>query len=161
MRGLHQKNITRTGLIAMSLTLLSGMALGNPTLGVENDAEYASMIEAMRAAEYVRTDMILAIDERPRLYAGLAGLIAFSERNPDASDEQLSAFGMHGTRRCPVSTQGTVTWIESKTSMPQSGLLASMTQHSPAWMSMSGSVRSSCWAQQSRTRMDSSRSSSA
>ncbi|MFG0300475.1 MAG: Ig-like domain-containing protein [Phycisphaerales bacterium JB047] len=92
MLGLHQKNIKRPGLIAMSLTLLSGTALGNPTLGVENDAEYASMIEAMRAAEYVRTDMILAVDERPRLYAGLAGLIAFSERNPDASDEQLSAF---------------------------------------------------------------------
>ena len=47
MLGLRKKNITRTGLIAMSLTLLSGTALANPTLGVENDAEYASMIEAI------------------------------------------------------------------------------------------------------------------
>ena len=92
MTRLRTKNITRTGFVAMSLALLSGTALGNTDFGIDNDAEYQQLVDAMRATEYVRTDMILRIDERPRLYAGLAGLIAFCERNPDASDEQLSAF---------------------------------------------------------------------
>jgi hypothetical protein len=75
----------------LALVLAAGHASAID-LGLEDDAEYASMISAMRAAEYVRTDMILSSDERPRLYAGLAGLMAFSERNPDATDGQLAAF---------------------------------------------------------------------
>lgn len=75
----------------LALVLAAGHASAID-LGIENDAEYASLIGAMRAAEYVRTDMILSVDERPRVYAGLAGLMAFSERNPDATEGQLAAF---------------------------------------------------------------------
>lgn len=61
-------------------------------LGIENDAEYAQLISAMRAAEYVRSDVIVAQNPKPRVYAVLAGVMAYSERNPNASEAQIGAY---------------------------------------------------------------------
>ncbi|MBO6513266.1 MAG: hypothetical protein JJ974_04800 [Phycisphaerales bacterium] len=61
-------------------------------LEISNDAEYTQLINAMRAAEYVRSDVIVAENPRPRVYASLAAVMAYAERNPLASDEQLEAF---------------------------------------------------------------------
>ena len=40
------KRITRTGLVAMSLTLLSGTDVGTPDFGIDNDAEYQQLMHA-------------------------------------------------------------------------------------------------------------------
>lgn len=81
-----------TGLIALGLVLLSGSAMGNPEFGIGNDAEYQRLVDAMRAAEYVRADSISAESPNPRVFASVAGLMAFAEINPDASDDQLALF---------------------------------------------------------------------
>ena len=56
--------------------------------------DYARLIDAMRAAEYVRSDVIVADNPRPRVYATLAAVMAYAERNPLASDDQINAFLM-------------------------------------------------------------------
>lgn len=61
-------------------------------LDVQDDADYARLVDAMRAAEYVRSDVIVAVNPRPRVYATLAATMAFAERNPEASGEQVEAF---------------------------------------------------------------------
>jgi Bacterial Ig domain len=61
-------------------------------LDIENDEEYGRLIDAMRAAEYVRSDVIVADNPKPRVYAGLAAMMAYAERNPLANDQQLEAF---------------------------------------------------------------------
>ncbi len=77
--------------LALPLTVLAGQASAID-LGIENDAEYAALISAMRAAEYVRSDFIISETQKPRVYAVLAGVMAYSERNPNATDEQIQAF---------------------------------------------------------------------
>jgi Bacterial Ig domain len=61
-------------------------------LDIQSDEEYSRLIDAMRAAEYVRSDVIVAENPRPRVYASLAAVMAYAERNPLASDAQLEAF---------------------------------------------------------------------
>jgi hypothetical protein len=71
-------------------------------LGIENQEDYDRLVSALRAAEYVRNDMIMglgspfgfAVDRtpKPRVYGALALLMAYAERNPNASDAQLEAF---------------------------------------------------------------------
>lgn len=61
-------------------------------LDVQNDADYARLIDAMRAAEYVRSDVIVSDNPKPRVYATLAGTMAYLERNPLADADQVGAF---------------------------------------------------------------------
>lgn len=61
-------------------------------LDVQDDDDYARLIDAMRAAEYVRSDVIVTQNPKPRVYATLAATMAYTERNPLASDEQVEAF---------------------------------------------------------------------
>lgn len=77
--------------LALILALACGQASA-VNLGIENDAEYATLASAMRAAEYVRSEVIEADAPKPRVYAVLAGVMAFAERNPNVSDVQLAAF---------------------------------------------------------------------
>lgn len=70
-----------------------GNALAEPIdLGITNDADYDKLIGAMRAAEYVRSDVIAAEESNPRVYAVLAGVMAYAERNPNASTAQIQAY---------------------------------------------------------------------
>lgn len=77
--------------IALPLSLAAGQATAID-LGIENDAEYTQLVNAMRAAEYVRSDVIVAETPKPRVYAVLAGVMAYAERNPNATDEQIQWF---------------------------------------------------------------------
>ena len=61
-------------------------------LDVQNDADYARLVDALRAAEYVRSDVIVADNPKPRVYATLAGTMAYLERNPLADAAQVGAF---------------------------------------------------------------------
>ncbi len=79
------------GVVLTLVTLTTNHAQG-ADLSIQNDAEYAQLVSAMRAAEYVRSDVIVAQNPRPRVYAVLAGVMAFSERNPEASESQLGTF---------------------------------------------------------------------
>jgi hypothetical protein len=78
-------------MLVLPLSLAAGQALA-VDLGIENDAEYTALVSAMRAAEYVRSDIIVSETPKPRVYATLAGVMAFAERNPNASEAQLTAF---------------------------------------------------------------------
>ena len=90
---------------ALPLVLVNGHASA-VDLGIENDAEYARLIEAMRAAEYVRSDFIVSLNPKPRAYAVLAGTMAFAERNPNASDAQLEAFVQSFDAACQLVSPG-------------------------------------------------------
>lgn len=59
--------------------------------GLEDDGEYQRFLVAVRGAEYVRSDFITG-QRKPRVYACLAGVMACAERNPLATDEQLSVY---------------------------------------------------------------------
>lgn len=61
-------------------------------LDVQNDADYARLVDAMRAAEYVRSDVIVSDNPKPRVYATLAGTMAYLERNPLVDAAQVGAF---------------------------------------------------------------------
>ncbi len=61
-------------------------------LDIQDDEDYARLVDAMRAAEYVRSDVIVAQNPKPRVYATLAGTMAFIEQNPLADDVQINAF---------------------------------------------------------------------
>lgn len=58
---------------------------------VETEAEYAALLDAIRATEYTR-QAYLESEANPRMVAGVAGLWAFAERNPLATQEQLASF---------------------------------------------------------------------
>ena len=58
---------------------------------VESEAEYATLIDAVRAAEYTR-QQYLETDANPRAIASVVGLWAFAEGNPLATPEQLAEF---------------------------------------------------------------------
>ncbi len=77
--------------LALPLTLAAGQASAID-LGIENDAQYTALVSAMRAAEYVRSDVIVSETPKPRVYAVLAGVMAYAERNPNATDEQIQWF---------------------------------------------------------------------
>ncbi len=101
MRG-HKNNSRSIGnlgrMTAVSISLITACgqaAAADIDLGIDNDAEYARLIDAMRAAEYLRTDVILAANGKPRIYASLAGLMAFAEINPNATDTDLGLFLQH------------------------------------------------------------------
>jgi hypothetical protein len=76
---------------AIGIIAISGTAYATD-FQIENDADYERFVEAMRAAEYVRSDVIVADEPKPRVYAVLAGVMAYAERNPDASEAQLTQF---------------------------------------------------------------------
>jgi Bacterial Ig domain len=90
---------------AFPLVLVSGEA-DAIDIGIENDAEYAQLVSAMRATEYVRTDVIVADNPKPRVYATLAGVMAYAERNPNATDAQLAAFVQAFDAACQAFTPG-------------------------------------------------------
>jgi Bacterial Ig domain len=85
-----RKNKLLTGSI-LAMTVASGQAQA-VDLGIENDFEYTQLVNAMRAAEYVRSDIIVSDTPKPRVYAVLAGVMAYAERNPNATDEQIQWF---------------------------------------------------------------------
>ncbi len=60
-------------------------------LGIENDADYARLIDAVRAAEYVREDYIVR-NRVPRVVASVTALNAYAELNPLATRAQLDEF---------------------------------------------------------------------
>jgi len=61
-------------------------------LGIENDAEYAVFLDAVRAAEYVRTDSMLSEMGNQRAFGVIAAVSAFVDINPNATPEQVSIF---------------------------------------------------------------------
>ncbi|MBO6740529.1 MAG: hypothetical protein JJ916_11785 [Phycisphaerales bacterium] len=85
---------TRSLIVLAVLALAMGLTsrAGAVDLEIENDADYARLVDAMRAAEYVRSDVIVASNPKPRVYATLAATMAYAERNPYASDDQINAF---------------------------------------------------------------------
>lgn len=58
---------------------------------VETEGDYQRLLDAIRATEYTRQGY-LEDTANPRMVASVAGLWAFSERNPLATPEQLDAF---------------------------------------------------------------------
>lgn len=81
------------GLTALQAILISGTAFGAPDMDIQNEVDYQQVVDAMRAAEYMRQDY-LETNTNPRAIAGMAGLWVFAERNPLATLEQLTAFGV-------------------------------------------------------------------
>tara|TARA_R110002111_G_scaffold161463_1_gene227873 strand:+ start:7741 stop:11472 length:3732 start_codon:yes stop_codon:yes gene_type:complete len=77
---------------ALQAFMICGTAQGTTDFGIDDDTEYSAFINAIRAAEYVRSDVIVAENPKPRVYATLAAVMAFAERNPNATDPQLAAF---------------------------------------------------------------------
>jgi hypothetical protein len=73
------------------LSVFSGTAQAID-LEIQDDADYARFIDAIRAAEYVRSDVIVSNEPKPRVYAVLAGVMAYAERNPQASQAQIAQF---------------------------------------------------------------------
>jgi hypothetical protein len=79
-------------LIALFVIWIGAMPALAIDLDIQDDDDYARLVDAMRAAEYVRSDIIVAHNPKPRVYATLAATMAYAEQNPLASDEQLEVF---------------------------------------------------------------------
>ena len=90
--------------IALPISLAAGQ-VSAVDLGIENDAEYTQLVNAMRAAEYVRSDIIVAQTPKPRVYAVLAGVMAFAEQNPNSTDEQIETFLYAFDAACQAFTE--------------------------------------------------------
>ena len=60
-------------------------------LNIQTAAEYAQLLDGIRAAEYTRQNFI-ETNANPRAIVATVGLWAFAERNPQATSEQLFAF---------------------------------------------------------------------
>jgi Bacterial Ig domain len=90
--------------IALPISLAAGQ-VSAVDLGIENDAEYTQLVNAMRAAEYVRSDIIVAETPKPRVYAVLAAVMAFAEQNPNSTDEQIEAFLYAFDAACQAFTE--------------------------------------------------------
>lgn len=60
-------------------------------LGIDTADEYADFVDAIRASEYVRQDFIIE-GGAPRVIATMAGLAAFADQNPLATQAQFEAF---------------------------------------------------------------------
>lgn len=91
------KKQNRLGLVLRvfaAVFVMGGAVLpaGAVDVDVQNDADYARLVGAMRAAEYVRSDVIVSTNPRPRVYATLAATMAFAEQNPEASGVQVELF---------------------------------------------------------------------
>lgn len=84
----------RLSLVLASVTLgliTIAPAASAADIPVETEADYQSLLDAVRATEYTRQQYLETIPNT-RAIAGVAGLWAFAERNPLATPEQLSAF---------------------------------------------------------------------
>jgi len=79
-------------ILAITLFMVSGTTMANPDFDISNESEYQTLLSSMRAAEYVRADSIHAQSSNARIFASVAGLMAFAEINPAASATQLAAF---------------------------------------------------------------------
>lgn len=93
LNALHQlsQNATRWGvLILLPIMIFSSFAPA-ADIPVETEADYQRLLDAIRATEYTRQGY-LEDNANPRMVASVAGLWAFSERNPLATPEQLDAF---------------------------------------------------------------------
>ena len=78
---------------ALALVLTAGSAVAvtpNLDFGVDDDASYQALCDAIRASEYVRYDY--TYDQRPRVVGAAAALVAFASRNPLADEAQLTDF---------------------------------------------------------------------
>lgn len=79
----------------MMMLVCSVMLIAAPARGadipVETEADYQRLLDAIRATEYTRQGY-LEENANPRMIASVAGLWAFSDHNPLATPEQLSAF---------------------------------------------------------------------
>jgi hypothetical protein len=75
-------------LAVLGVVLESADAVDIP---VDTEAEYAVLLDAIRATEYTRQGYLEG-QANPRMVASVAGLWAFAERNPLATPEQLAAF---------------------------------------------------------------------
>ncbi len=62
-------------------------------LGVDTEAEFNRLLDAIRSTEYVREDFIVRM-RNPRIVASIASLTAYAELNPNADGAQLEAFVM-------------------------------------------------------------------
>ncbi|MEE4329320.1 MAG: hypothetical protein V2J10_00525, partial [Wenzhouxiangella sp.] len=81
--------------VRLICTVLVAMAMDSPVHAVdfeiENEADYHAMRNGVRAAEYVR-QQILEDGAPPRLLIASAGLWVFAERNPLATLTQFAEF---------------------------------------------------------------------
>lgn len=85
-------HMPRLATLIPTLALASLASAAPPSLDfdVEDDASYLTFREAITAAEYVRYDYVR--NQRPRVVAATAALVAFATRNPLADETQLAAF---------------------------------------------------------------------
>ncbi|MCR9074531.1 MAG: Ig-like domain-containing protein [bacterium] len=93
LNSLHQlsQNASRWGmLILLPIMILSSIAPA-ADIPVETEGDYQRLLDAIRATEYTRQGY-LEENANPRMVAAVSGLWAFSDRNPFATPEQLSAF---------------------------------------------------------------------
>ncbi len=77
-------------LLTLAVSLISSPARA-ADIPVETEGDYHRLLDAIRATEYTRQGY-LEENANPRMIAAVAGLWAFSERNPLATPEQLTAF---------------------------------------------------------------------
>lgn len=75
---------------SVALATLAHGAPPNLDFKVQDDASYGAFRDAVSAAEHVRYDYIA--DQRPRIVAASAALVAFATRNPLADAAQLTTF---------------------------------------------------------------------
>lgn len=93
LNSLHQfsQNASRWGmLILLSVMILTSIAPA-ADIPIETEEDYVRLLDAIRATEYTRQGY-LEENANPRMVAAVSGLWAFSDRNPLATPEQLSAF---------------------------------------------------------------------
>ena len=77
-------------LLTLAVSLINSPARA-ADIPVETEGDYQRLLDAIRATEYTRQSYIEE-NANPRMIAAVAGLWAFSERNPLATPEQFTAF---------------------------------------------------------------------
>jgi hypothetical protein len=81
--------VTAVCLLAVLISLAAPARAAD--IPVETEADYQRLLDAIRATEYTRQGYLEG-EANPRMVATIAGLWAFAERNPMATQEQLAAF---------------------------------------------------------------------
>jgi hypothetical protein len=89
-RKLHRLASQTVMLLTLAVSLIGSPARA-ADIPVETEADYLRLLDAIRATEYTRQGY-LEENATPRMIAAVAGLWAFSERNPLATSEQFTAF---------------------------------------------------------------------
>ncbi len=100
-------------------------------IAVDSEQDYTTLLDGIRAMEYTRQHYIES-NANPRMIASVAGLLAFAERNPLATPEQLSEFVTRYDMELSFAISGdplllrigAVTNALNATDLPSDGLLA-------------------------------------